>query len=224
MERKSAVIGRGTEPLDPAALPRPPHSALPGERLPAIGHNQGPPLAAGRSWRAHCWRKARRELMPKLPIETVRRRVTRARQLGLAYPQYASILLGTGRDIVAFLFTSDGLGLRPERELRMSREVAGKLGALQGCDRLLLAGSDVDPAVLRGALAARGIPFAALAPSPPHGAARAEGRAAIRAALDPGRLPGDAVVMVGTRPEERAWADAAHLAQFLPANDYFTQP
>ena len=59
--------------------------------------------------------RARRELLPRLPLEVVRRRVARARQLGLAYPQYAAILLGTGRDIVAFLFTDGGLRLRLER-------------------------------------------------------------------------------------------------------------
>src|SRR5690606_16912382 len=205
----------------PVSLPRPPHSALPGERLPGIGHNQGPPLEPGRSWRAHCWQKARRDLLPKLPLEVVRRRVARARQLGLAYPQYASILLGTGRDIVAFLFTSDGLGLRLERELRVPQPVVQKLAGLQGCDRLLLAGAGSDLPALGQALAERRISIAALAAAPPPGARRGEGRAAIRAMLDPHRLPGDAVVMIGTAPHERAWADAARLAGFLPAEAYF---
>lgn len=205
----------------PVTLPRPPHSALRGERLPGIGHNQGPPLEVGRSWRAHCWKKARQDLLPKLPLEIVRRRVARARQLGLAYPQYASILLGTGRDIVAFLFTSDGLGLRLERELRMPQQVAKKLIELQGCDRMLFAGAGIDLDTLGRALIERTIPFAALAAAPPPGAARSEGRAAIRAVLDPCSLPGDAVVMVGTAPHERAWADAARLAGFLSAETYF---
>ncbi|HET7409625.1 MAG TPA: hypothetical protein VFJ13_05450 [Paracoccaceae bacterium] len=202
-------------------LPRPPHSALRGERLPGIGHNEGPPLERGRSWRAHCWRQARLDLLPKLPIEVIRRRMARARQLGLAYPQYASILLGTGRDIVAFLFTADGLGLRLERELGMPQQVARKLVGLQGCDRLLFVETGADLAALGQALAERRIPFAALTAAPQPGADHGEGRAAIRAVLDPRRLPGDAVVMVGTAPHERAWADAARLAGFLPADAYF---
>ena len=202
-------------------LPRPAHSAFRGERLPGIGHNEGPPLDAGRSWRAHCWRKARSDLLPKLPLEIVRRRVARARQLGLAYPQYASILLGTGRDIVAFLFTSDGLGLRLERELRMPQQVSQKLAGLQGCDRLLLAGAGADIPALQQALTDRRISFAAVTAAPPPGARWGEGRAAIRSVLDPRRLPGDAVVMIGTAPHERAWADAARLAGFLPAESYF---
>lgn len=202
-------------------IPRPPHSAFRGERLPGIGHNRGPSLEGGRAWRAHAWRKARQELMPRLPLEVVRRRVTRAKQLGLAYPQYASILLGTGRDIVAFLFTADSLGLRLERELRMPLPVASRLSALEGCDRLLFAGAGADLVALGRELAARRIPFAALAPAPPRDTQCGEGRAAIRAMLDPRRLPGDAVVMVGTAPEERVWADAARLAAFLPAESYF---
>ena len=197
-------------------LPRAPLGALPGERLPGIGHNQGPPLDGARSWRKHCWTNARRNLLPKLPLEVIRRRVARARQLGLAYPHYASILLGSGRDIVAFLFTSDSLGPRLDR---MPEEVAAKLRSLERCDRLLLAQGD--PIRAAEALARRQIVFANVAPAP-GGAGLAEGRAAIRAALDPLRLPGNTVVMVGTQAIERDWADAARLARFLSAETYFS--
>ena len=213
-----------TKGMTLAPIPRAPFSALLGERLPGIGHNQGPPLEAGRSWRAHCWKAARRELLPRLPLEVIRRRVARARQLGLAYPQYASILLGTGRDVVAFLFTSESLGLRLERELAMPGRVAERLRALERCDRLMIAEAGANIAALGHALAARQIPFAAVAVAPPRHAAWAEGRAAIRAVLEPGRLPSDAVVMVGTTSEERGWADAARLASFLAADSYFAQP
>ncbi len=206
------------------AIPRAPLSALPGERLPGIGHNQGPPLEAGRSWRTHAWRKARRELLPRLPLEVIRRRVARARQLGLAYPQYASILLGTGRDIVAFLFTDGSLELRLERELALPRRVEDRLAALERCDRLIMVKAGTDVIRLARELEGRGIPFATLASAPSRQAAWSEGRAAIRAVLDPRRLPGDAVVMVGTAAEERIWADAARLASFLPAASYFSQP
>jgi hypothetical protein len=205
-------------------LPRAPFSALPGERLPGIGHNQGPPLEAGRSWRTHAWRTARRELMPRLPLEVIRRRVARARQLGLAYPQYASILLGTGRDIVAFLFTDGGLELRLERALSLPRRVEDRLAALTRCDRMMMVATGTDMIRLARELDARAIPFAALEPAPARHVAWGEGRAAIRAVLAPRRLPGDAVVMVGTVPEERVWADAAQLASFLPAATYFAGP
>lgn len=205
-------------------LPRAPLSAFRGERLPGIGHNLGPPLAAGRSWRTHCWKTARRDLLPRLPLEVIRRRVARARQLGLAYPQYAAILLGTGRDIVAFLFTGESLGLRLERELSMPGQVAERLRSLERCDRLLMVEHGPDLAALGQDLAARRLPFATLSAAPPRSAAWSEGRAAIRAVLDPRRLPSDAVVMIGTAPEERVWADAAQLASFLPAESYFAAP
>jgi hypothetical protein len=206
------------------AIPRAPLSAFAGERLPGIGHNQGPPLDAGRSWRTHAWRKARRELLPRLPLEVIRRRVARARQLGLAYPQYATILLGTGRDIVAFLFTDGSLELRLERAIAMPQRVEDRLAVLERCDRLMMVEAGTDLARLGQELEARRIPFAALAAAPSRHAAWSDGRAAIRAALDPRRLPSDALVMVGTSPEERVWADAARLASFLPADAYFAQP
>jgi hypothetical protein len=206
------------------AISRAPLSAFRGERLPGIGHNQGPPLEAGRSWRAHCWRTARRELLPRLPLEVIRRRVARARQLGLAYPQYAAILLGTGRDIVAFLFTDGALELRLERALALPRRVEERLAALERCDRLMIVEVGADLIRLARELDAKRIPFATLAAAPARHVAWAEGRAAIRAALDPRRLPSDAVVMIGTAPEERVWADAAQLASFLPAERYFAGP
>jgi hypothetical protein len=207
-----------------AHIPRAPLSAFAGERLAGIGHNQGPPLEPGRSWRAHAWRTARRELLPRLPLEVIRRRVARARQLGLTYPQYASILLGTGRDITAFLFTDGSLQLRLERAIAMPGRIEERLALLERCDRLMMVEADTDLARLGRELQERRIPFVALSTAPSRHVAWSEGRAAIRAVLDPRRLPGDAVVMVGTSPEERIWADAARLASFLPAGTYFAQP
>ncbi len=205
-------------------LPRSPVSALPGERLPGIGHNQGPSLDTGRSWRAYAWKQARTALLPKLPLEVIRRRVRRAQELGLDYPQYASILLGTGRDIVAFLFTCDGMGLRLERGLEMPGHVVDKLRRLNRCDRLLGAQRRLDPPALAAALAARnGIDFAGAAtlPGANEQAGWGAARAALRDALKPLRLPSDAVVLVGTEAHERDWAEAAQLARFLPAEGYF---
>ena len=82
--------------VGPVSLPRSALTALDGERLAGIGHNQGPPIDGALSWRRFAWKKARAVLVPRRPIEVVRRRVRRATQLGLEYPQYASILLGTG--------------------------------------------------------------------------------------------------------------------------------
>ena len=199
---------------------RSPFTAFRGERLAGIGHNQGPPLDAGQSWRAFAWKQARKQLVPRLPLEVVKRRVARAKALGLDYPQYASILLGTGRDIVGFLFTCDALGLRLSRSLELPANVQEKLSCISGCERLLM--TDQNPETLGRALRrTHRIGFGHVAATPPPDCTWNEGRAAIQAALSPLKLPGDAVVMIGTRTQERTWADAARLAKFLPSERYF---
>ncbi|MFV0474862.1 MAG: hypothetical protein ACK5MQ_11755, partial [Pikeienuella sp.] len=104
---------------------------------PGIGHNSGPAQDFG--WRRYAWKQARKELIgARVPIEIVRIRVRRAAALGLAYPAYASILLGGGRDIVGFLFTVDGLQLRLRRQLEMPAEVQDRLRALRDCSLMAL--------------------------------------------------------------------------------------
>ncbi|MEM1275844.1 MAG: hypothetical protein AAGH74_04910 [Pseudomonadota bacterium] len=192
------------------------------EKLPGLGHNQGPPLEAGFGFRKFAWGKARAELMPKLPLEVLKRRVARAKELGLAYPQYASILLGTGRDVVAFLFTSDAVGLRVEREMRLSGIAAEKLSTVRA-DRLLFVPRGVDLGALQAQLAARhGIEIAQASIEPKSQASFREGGEAIRCLLTPLKLPSDTVVMIGTKPSERDWSEAARLAKFLPSEAYFS--
>ncbi len=207
-------------------LPRSRLSALPGERLPGIGHNAGPPLDPGRSWRAQCWRRARAALLPRLPVEVVRRRVARARELGLAYPDYAAILLGAGRDIVGFLFTCEAIGLRLRRgEVAALPEArAAKLRAIGGAELVLMAGPGAaEPAdrLARRLAAGPRIVFAGAGALPPEDAPLRAGEAAIRAALAPLGLAPRATVMVGTRAAERGWAEAARTARFVSSEAYF---
>ncbi|MEL7347188.1 MAG: hypothetical protein AAFN17_05485 [Pseudomonadota bacterium] len=190
--------------------PRSPITAFAGERLPGIGHNLGPPLDPGRSFRRFAWKKARAELMPRLPLEVVKRRVRRAKELGLAYPDYASILLGSGRDIIGFLFTVPAIA---EEAVR-----AAKVRELTACDRLLMG---------EGAAAARlsqahALVFRAVSAPPADTASFRAQSAAVAALLDPLKLPRDGVVMVGATPVERGWAEAGRLAKFLPAERYFS--
>ena len=203
-------------------IPKSPFSTFRGERLPGIGHNQGPSMDPGISWRKHLWTKARKELLPKLPLEVIRRRVARAKELGLEYPAYASILLGTGRDIVGFLFTCDALGLRLEKSIELPDPVAAKLAQVKA-KHLLAAEEAAGPEeIARRLVAEHHLTIAGTAALPdPDRAPWTAGRAAIRAALDPLKLPSDTVVMIGTRAHERDWADAARLAKFLPAESYF---
>ena len=200
-------------------IPKSPISALTGERLPGIGHNQGPSLDGGAGFRRFAWKRARRELFPRLPLEVLKRRVRRAQELGLEYPAYASVLLGTGRDIVGFLFTCDALGMRLSRSLDLPDTVATKLVGLERVEKMLAAEHDRTDALPD--LLTCELDFASITHLPSGDASRDAGRRALRAALDPLKLPGDAVVMIGTRAHERDWADAAKLARFIPGETYF---
>ena len=90
-----------------------------------IGNNGGPTLESGGAWRRIAWKKAREELLPTLPIEVVRLRVNRAKELGLPYKTYASFRAATGHDLVGFLFSSNAL------RLEHGAEGAARLGRIE---------------------------------------------------------------------------------------------
>jgi hypothetical protein len=167
-----------------------------------LGHNRGPSMAPGEGWRRHCWTEARRELLPRLPLEVVRLRVGRARELGLDFRTYANVHAACGRDIVAFLFSSNALRLiRPGDGLPDDR--ARKLADLRACGLALLAQPPLDPLRLAAGIEARhGIRLDGVAP----------------------RLPARAVLLVGDTAIEREWCAAARLAGYLAADRYFPAP
>jgi hypothetical protein len=189
-----------------------------------LGHNRGPSMAPGEGWRRHCWTEARRELLPRLPLEVVRLRVGRARELGLDFRTYANVHAACGRDIVAFLFSSNALRLiRPGDGLPDDR--ARKLADLRACGLALLAQPPLDPLRLAAGIEARhGIRLDGVAPAPAFAAAWREIRAGVLAALEPGRLPARAVLLVGDTAIEREWCAAARLAGYLAADRYFPAP
>lgn len=172
-----------------------------------IGHNGGP--QSGTGWHLHCWRKARADLVPSLPLEVLRLRVARARDLGLDYKTYASVRAQTGHDVVAFLFSSNALRLTggriaPPRAAHLAPLQAGRIALAQG----MAPGALLDNPELTEAHPAP-LPFAPWAAQ----------RAAIRAAL-PG-ISGDRVILVGVTALEREWLSAGRLAAFLPSDRYF---
>ena len=179
-----------------------------------IGHNGGPSLEGGVSWRRQCWSAARASLLPTLPIEVVRLRVKRAKALGLDYRTYASVRAATGHDVVAFLFSSNALQVSVLRPA-MPKTRALKLAEVQ-CGRLVLAVAPMtpgmveaaNPMVLDGAFAA---PYALTG--------FGEMREKVRAAL--GKVPGDQVILVGDLGLERDWCAAGRLAGYLSAERYF---
>ena len=110
-----------------------------------LGHNNGPTMEKGAGWRRYAWKRARADLMPKLPLEVARRRVKRARELGIDYKSYAGIRAATGRDIVALIFSSNALRLAKETAL-IEAARAEKLEQIKHVDSLGLIQPPFDPA------------------------------------------------------------------------------
>ena len=178
-----------------------------------LGHNQGPTMEPGGAWRRYAWGRARAELLPKMPLEVVRRRVKRARELGLDYKSYAGIRAATGRDIVALLFSDNAL--RMLRDARIDPRREAKLADLDRVDILALLHLPHDP---REALDRNAILLDAdRAP----GLAETWGETRRRILDLAGRTPRDAIVVVGETHIERGWAEAARLAGYVPAERYF---
>jgi hypothetical protein len=175
-------------------------------------------MAPGAGWRRYAWKRARAELLPKLPLEVVRLRVRRARELGLDYKTYAGVRAATGRDLVAFLFSSNALRVGPVA-LRMPEARSEKLGDLRRCGRLALIHLPLDP---HGVAAANPL-LDGTGPAP----AFTDGWDLIRARVSGvlGPLPRDGVLVIGDTGLEREWSEAGRLAGYLPAERFFeTRP
>lgn len=183
--------------------------------IPAIGHNGGPALTArGRGWATHCWRQARGALLPHLPVEVVRLRVRRAAELGLDYKTYAGVRATTGRDLVAFLFSSNALGLNARRMVP-DPACGARLAGLAGCGRIALAQAPLTPESVLVAMPV--LDVVAVAPGPHAPSAMVRDR--VRAAL--GARPAATVLLIGDTAWERDWCAAAGLAGYLAADQYF---
>jgi hypothetical protein len=146
-----------------------------------------------------------------MPLEVVRRRVARSAELGLDYKTYAGIRAATGRDVVAFLFSTNAL--RMERSETPPTDRLAHVASLTRCGRIVLAQAPHQAPELALRLGVD----AADAPRPLAG--WAEARQAIHAAT--GTTPKDGVVLVGAAGFERGWAEAARLAAFLAEDRVF---
>ncbi|WP_435702361.1 hypothetical protein [Yoonia sp.] len=182
-----------------------------------IGHNSGHVLEPGHSWRKHVWTKARKDLLPVLPVEVVRTRVRRAAELGLPYRTYAGFRATTGHDLIGFLFSSNALRvLRDGQDLPADRTET--LTGLKKTTRIGLAHRPVTPTHL-GSLAALDHAFAAPAFADSWGAMRDQ----VCAVFIAQRQSGDRFVMVGDTAFEREWAEAGKMAGYLPAAQFFAR-
>ncbi len=186
-----------------------------------IGHNKGPSLEGGASWRKHCWQKARRKLVPVLPIEILRRRVSRAAELGLDYKSYASIRAASGHDVIAFLFSSNALRVFASSG-RMPEDRLSKLTAVGGASQLAAALPPLTPERLLQTLPRDDMPlFASSFAAPDFRHSWGETRAILLQEIYGQSLPRDGVVVIGDTHQERGWSEAARLAGYVSADRFF---
>ncbi|MEM7471331.1 MAG: hypothetical protein AAF340_08260 [Pseudomonadota bacterium] len=184
-----------------------------------LGHNNGPSMEAGYTWRKHSWTKARAALLPNLPIEVLRSRVKRAKALGLPYKTYASVRASTGRDVLGFLFSNNALRvLRQNQPMPSARaaklcETEAKLAAL--------AHAPLDPEALTRLLALQDLHLDAVGRAPHFSKPWSEIASAVEMPLRLANLPRDGVLMVGDTRFEQDWSEAAKLAGFLSSDRYF---
>ncbi len=179
-----------------------------------IGHNGGPTMV-GHAFRTLAWTKARKALMPTLPVEVVRLRVKRAGELGLDYRTYAGIRATTGHDVIALLFSTNALRMLregqgdPERIARLAQAQAGR--ALAVAPPLKVEGALRDLSG-RGMRVDRATPAPGLMPWPE-----------LRLRVDALRQgwPADRVLLIAETMTEREWVTAGRLAGHLPADRYF---
>lgn len=182
-----------------------------------IGHNHGPSMEAGFSYRRGLWRKARNDLISKtLPIEVIRGRVRRAKELGLPYKTYASIRASSGRDVIGLLFSDNALRIR-RSHLRMAQDRFEKLNSVSGCSFSAVVHPPLDPVAVGAANPE--LSFASTAPG--ITASWPEMAEGLRMAVAPSGLPADGLVVVGETALEREWCAALKAAFYLPAQRYF---
>lgn len=179
-----------------------------------IGHNNGPAMDAGRTWRVHAWRRAKADMgAARLSPATVRRHVARARELGLSYREYAAIHTSAGRDVCGFLFSSNALDLAFNRH-RVSQPKAEKLAAIRHALRIAMVHAPLSPADVAEANAM----LDAVHRAPRFLTAFPQMKEALAAAQ--GKLPANGLVVVGTGMEAE-WVTAGRLGAFVPAERFF---
>lgn len=185
------------------------------------GHNGGPTLEPGEGWRRHAWKQARAQLLPRLPLPVIQRRLRRAGELGLDFGTYARVHASAGRDIVAILFSNNALRMTRAGQM-LPAERADKLRGLLDCGSGLLAHAPQDAEALAARIHSEAsIRLAPVAAAPRLDDSWSDTRARLRGLLnDAGFLPG-AVLLVGDSALEASWAPTAALAGHVPAEDYF---
>lgn len=184
------------------------------------GHNGGPSLEGGATWRAHCWRAARAALLPKLPVEVVRLRVRRAKEIGLDYRTYAGVRAATGHDLVAFLFSTNALRLLRDQD-RMQADEAAKLAGLSSISRLVAVQPPLDPARVADTLVGQSVPVTVSSAAPGLAESWRATRERLLGFAAAARTPADRILVIGDTALEADWAATARMAGYLPATRFF---
>ncbi|UYV36439.1 hypothetical protein N4R57_15700 [Rhodobacteraceae bacterium D3-12] len=190
-------------------------------RTIGIGHNSQDD--ATRRGRIRRWQQAKAGLKgPALSQTQLRMRMRRAEELGLSYRQYNALVLASGRDPRALVFTPGGMGLRLERRLRLPDVEREKLARLRNCHLLAIAPeAEAAQDFLEELRDVSALPFAGAIASPALDAGWGAVRAAFKPALTGLSLSGDALAMIGSaNSHEPGWA-AAIRAGFLPGEVFF---
>lgn len=181
--------------------------------MSGIGHNSGRVDEPGKSWRTHVWAKARRSLMPNLPIEIVRRRVARAKELGLPYKTYAGLRAASGDDLIGFMFSSNALDVIKRGDPVPAAKL-NKINGLRDARTIGLAQAPVPPTQLTPPLHAA---YAAPKPLAPW----VHTRDHLRDVFADINRPASRFVLVCDTALEAEWAEAGRMAGTLSAQTYF---
>jgi len=166
-------------------------------------------MEPGQAWRTRLWTDAKAALRQQLPVETVRRRIARAAELGLDYATYATILDTAGRDPAALILTSNALQLHATH--RLPDHIRDKLARLRRIRLIALLNAPLDPIALAPDLPA----FDHIFRAPPPHATWAFQREAMQRL--PHGLPAAALLLVTAAPFETSWATAGRMGAQLDA-------
>lgn len=175
-----------------------------------IGHNGGPPLELTSN--ALLWRRAVAKAWKTPPREIALRRLAQAEAIGLGYREFAAVLMDRGRRLSALVFAPGTIDVRrPEVRRKFAALGAPKvLVLLERRPGLWTPGAED---LLAGKpTAIRWLPAGAYVPAMTGAVARFLAEHAL--------VSGEAV-MIGGNGDDLAAAEAAGLAVFKWASDYF---
>ncbi|WP_121064005.1 hypothetical protein [Chachezhania antarctica] len=185
-----------------------------------MGHNGGPTLEKGHSYRTFMWRQAQKQLLPNaVPLMVVRMRVKRAAELGMDYKTYASFRQYSGQDILGLLFSSNALGILDplRRGPAMPTKEREALERIENAAKLVLVHAPLTP----GVVAEANPVIDAAGTAPTLRESWSDTRVRLENFARAHHVSGNRLVIVGDAPLEQDWTAALRAAGYLPADRYF---